>query len=358
MGNRKYLILYPFSILYRLITDIRNLLYDSGILQSEKFRIPVICIGNITVGGTGKTPHTEYIISLLRKEFKVAFLSRGYKRKSKGFRMVTSSSTVLEAGDEPLQISGKFLDILVAIDKNRSKGIKTIIKEHPETNVVLLDDGFQHRSVKPGLSIVLTDYNRLITRDHLMPYGRLRENSNNKKRADIIIISKTPEDITEPAVVEITDELKTHAKQKLFFTKILYNDLLPLFENMASPKSIFSVSGNKGYGVVLITGIAVPDSLFLFLKKQFKEIIHLDFPDHHYFNEKDFEKIRTAWNNLISNEKILITTEKDAVRLKEFANIEDSLKKAFYTIPVKVSFLNDDNHEFENLILDYVRKNN
>jgi len=358
MGNRKYLILYPFSILYRLITDIRNMLYDSGILHSEKFRIPVICIGNITVGGTGKTPHTEYIIDLLRKEFKVAVLSRGYKRKSRGFRIVNSSSTVSETGDEPLQISAKFPDILVAVDRNRRNGIKTIIKEHPETNVVLLDDGFQHRSVKPGLSIILTDYNRLITRDHLMPYGRLREDRNSRKRADIIIISKTPEDITESAMVEIRNELKTNSGQKLFFTKILYSNLLPLFENPASPKSLFSISGDKEYGVVLITGIAVPDSLLLFLKKQFKKIIHMNFPDHHYFNESDLEKIRTGWNTLKSHEKILITTEKDAVRLKEFTNIEDSLKKAFYSIPVKVSFLKDDNIEFENLILGYVRKNN
>jgi len=358
MGNRKYLILYPFSILYRLITDIRNILYDYRILHSKKFGIPVICIGNITVGGTGKTPHTEYIINLLRKEFKVAVLSRGYKRRSKGFRIVTPSSTVRETGDEPLQIFRKFPDILVAVDRNRRNGIKTIIREFPEINLVLLDDGFQHRSVTPGLSIILTDYNRLITRDHLMPYGRLRENKKNRKRADIIIISKTPKQATESAIAEITIELKTHPGQKLFFTKILYNDLLPLFGDIASPKSLFSISGNKEYGVVLITGIAVPDPLLLFIKKQFREVIHLDFPDHHYYNEIDFEKIKTAWNTLKSHEKILITTEKDAVRLKEFTNIEDSLKKSFYSIPVKVHFLQEGDYEFENLILDYVRKNN
>jgi tetraacyldisaccharide 4'-kinase len=358
MGKRKYLILYPFSILFGLITDIRNILYDSRILHSKKFRIPVICIGNITVGGTGKTPHTEYIINLLRKEFRVAVLSRGYKRRSKGFRIVTSSSTVRETGDEPLQISVKFPDIIVAVDRKRRHGIETIIKEFPEINVVLLDDGFQHRSVIPGLSIILTDYNRLITRDYLMPYGRLRENGKNRRRADIIIISKTPEETTESVMAEIKDEIKTHSGQKLFFTQILYNNLLPLFENTASPKGLFPVSGNKDYGVVLITGIAVPEPLLLFIKKQFREVIHLDFPDHHYFSEIDFERIKSAWNTLKSQEKILITTEKDSVRLKEFANIEDPLKKAFYSIPMVVNFLQEGNHEFENLILDYVRKNN
>jgi tetraacyldisaccharide 4'-kinase len=358
MGNRKYLFLYPFSILYRMMTDIRNMLYDTGILPSAKFSIPVICIGNITVGGTGKTPHTEYLIRILRNEFKVAVLSRGYKRKSKGFMIVTPSSAARETGDEPLQIARKFPDIVTAVDKKRSNGIKTIMKEYPETDVILMDDGFQHRSVKPGLSVILTDYSRLITRDHLMPYGRLRENRSNRKRADIIVITKTPDDIAETTMSEITDELKSHPRQKLFFTKTLYKDLTLVFENVASGKSPFSVSGSKKYGVVLVTGIAVPESLFLFLEKQFKEIIHLDFADHHFYNEDDTEKIRSAWKALESEEKLLITTEKDAVRLREFSNFEDPIKRAFYCIPVEVGFIKDDKHEFDNLIFDYVRKNN
>jgi tetraacyldisaccharide 4'-kinase len=358
MGNRKYLFLYPLSILYRLITDIRNILYDTGILSSAKFSIPVICIGNITVGGTGKTPHTEYLIRLLRNEFKVAVLSRGYKRKSKGFMIVTPSSVARETGDEPLQIARKFPDIVTAVDKKRSNGIKTIMKDYPETDVIIMDDGFQHRSVKPGLSVILTDYTRLITRDHMMPYGRLRENRSNRKRADIIVISKTPEDISETTISEITDELKSHPVQKLFFTKTLYRELTPVFENVTSGISPISVSGKKKYGVVLVTGIAVPDPLLLFLEKQFKEIIHLDFADHHFYNEKDIVKIQSSWKSLKSEEKLLITTEKDAVRLREFSNLEDPLKRAFYCIPVEVSFLKDDNHEFDNLIIDYVRKNN
>jgi tetraacyldisaccharide 4'-kinase len=357
MVNKKYLFLYPFSILYRLITDIRNMLFNTGILSSEEFAIPVICIGNITVGGTGKTPHAEYLIGLLRKDFKVALLSRGYKRKSKGFRIATKSSPVRVIGDEPLQVFRKFPDILVAVDRNRRNGIKTIIKEHPETEIIILDDGFQHRKVKSGLSILLTDFSRLVTRDYVMPYGNLRENRNNRKRADVILISKTPEDVPEPTIKDIIKEVKSHDRQKLFFTSISYKDLIPLFENANLERHCLQEQNPENRGAVLITGIAVPGSLKAFLDRYFKEIIHLNYTDHHYFSEYDIEKIRTAWKDLKTPEKMLLTTEKDAVRLREFTNIEDSLKRAFYYIPVEVSFPKNEQHEFDNLIFDYVRKN-
>lgn len=357
MGTRKYFFLYPLSILYRLITDFRNFLFDTGISHSQEFSIPVICVGNITVGGTGKTPHTEYLIELLRKEFKVAVLSRGYKRKSAGFRIADIKSSVSEIGDEPLQIFRKFPEILVAVDRNRVNGIRTIMIEHPETDVIILDDGFQHRSVKPGLSILLTDYNRLITRDYLMPYGNLRENRNNRKRADLIVVSKTPGEITEPAMTNIMKELKSHQGQKLFFTSVSHGDLIPLFENPETKRYNLSETDPENHGAVLITGIAVPDVLRMFLGKYFTEIIHLKFSDHHYFSENDIDKVKTALNDLISGEKMVITTEKDAVRLREFTNIEDSLKRIFLYVPVKVGFLKNYKHEFDNLILEYVRKN-
>jgi tetraacyldisaccharide 4'-kinase len=356
MGNRKYFVLYPFSVVYRLITDIRNLLFDAGILPSEEFSIPVICVGNITVGGTGKTPHTEYLINLLRKEFKVALLSRGYKRKSDGFRIASMSSTVLEIGDEPLQVFRKFPEIISAVDTNRRNGIKTIMSQHPETDVIILDDGFQHRYVKPGLSILLTDYNRLITKDYLMPYGNLRENINNRKRASIILVTKAPEETPESELTDIKKKLNPNNRQSLFFTSVSYGDLLPLFENSVSESYKLSEIKPENYGVVLITGIAIPDSVRHFLGKYFREIVHLNYPDHHYFSKHDIEKIKTTWHGLRSEEKIIITTEKDAVRLREFTNIEDSFKKTFYYIPVGVSFLRNEKHEFDNLIFDYVRK--
>jgi tetraacyldisaccharide 4'-kinase len=357
MGSRRYFVLYPFSILYRLITDFRNLLYDTGILSSEEFKIPVICVGNITVGGTGKTPHTEYIIDLLRKEFKVALLSRGYKRKSAGFRIASISSTVMEIGDEPLQVFRKFPEIIVAVDTNRRNGIKTIMEQHPETDLIILDDGFQHRSVKPGLSVLLTDYNRLITKDYLMPYGKLRENSNNRKRAGIIIVSKTPEETQESAMTNIMKDLHHGQGQSIFFSSVSYSDLTPLFENSVSTSCCLPEINPDNYGAVLITGIAVPDSLRMFIGKYFTEIVHLNFPDHHYFSENDIENIKSAWKGLSSEEKIIITTEKDAVRLRGFTNIEDSLKSAFYYIPVGVHFLKNEKHKFDNLIFGYVRKN-
>jgi len=355
MEDRKYFFLYPFSILYRLITDIRNFLFDKGILRSMEFRIPVICIGNITVGGTGKTPHAEYTINLLKKEFKVAILSRGYKRKSSGFRVVTISSEARETGDEPLQICRKFPDVLVAVDRKRVNGIKKIMKEHPETDVIILDDGFQHRSVRPGLSILLTDYNRPVTRDYLMPYGRLRENRKNRKRADIIIISKTPEEITKSEIKEITSEIRSHPGQEIYFTKICYDALSPVFDSEES--NSFYGKDYRNYGAVLITGIASPGMLNIHLKKQFNEIIHLDFPDHHYFDEYDIQKVKKAYNKLKSKERLIITTEKDAVRLRELSNIEDPLRSVFFYLPVRVSFINDYKTKFDNMIFEYVRKN-
>jgi tetraacyldisaccharide 4'-kinase len=357
MGNRRSLLLYPFSILYRIVTDIRNLLYNTGIFHSEEFDLPVICIGNITVGGTGKTPHAEYLIDLLRKEFKVALLSRGYKRRSKGFRIVSHFSSAGETGDEPLQVVLKFPDIIVAVDKDRSNGIRTILKEHPETEVIILDDGFQHRKVKPGLSILLIDFNRLITRDYLMPYGNLRENGNNRKRADVIVVSKTPETFSGSDLEKITREVKWNERQNLFFTSILYMDLIPLYKSADRENTDLRQQNPKDNGAVLVTGIASPGPFKTFLEKYFEEIIHLDFPDHHFFSEKDIEKIIKALKDLKSEKKIVITTEKDAVRLREFTNIDDSLKRSFYYIPVGVGFLKEKKNEFENMIIEYVRKN-
>ncbi|HBC78809.1 MAG TPA: tetraacyldisaccharide 4'-kinase [Bacteroidales bacterium] len=357
MGNRRSILLYPFSILYRMVTDLRNLLYDTGILKSEEFDLPVICIGNITVGGTGKTPHAEYIIDLLRKDFKVALLSRGYKRRSKGFRFVSQHSSVEDAGDEPLQVTIKFPEIIVAVDRDRSNGIRTILKEHPETEVIILDDGFQHRKVRPGLSILLTDSSRLITRDFMMPYGNLRENLNNMKRADAIVVTKTPETYSGEDMERVAREVKGNERQKLFFTSISYADFIPLFRSAHTEKSGLLQQNRENNGTVLVTGIASPGEVKTYLEKYFKEIIHLDFPDHHYFSEKDFEKISKALKELRSEKKVVITTEKDAVRLREFANIDDSLKRSLYFIPVGITILNEKKNEFDNMIIEYVRKN-
>ena len=226
--------LYPLSLLYGLITGIRNFLYDTGILSTVEFNFPVICVGNITVGGTGKTPHTEYLAGLLRENFKVATLSRGYKRKTRDFRIASSSSLVSDIGDEPLQIFRKFPDILVTVDRNRVHGVNRILQGYPETEVIILDDAFQHRRITPGFSILLSDFERLIVRDHMLPYGNLRENKGNMRRADIILITKSPENISPIQRRLIVKEVNKSPYQNLYFTSFIYKPPVPVFETYRS----------------------------------------------------------------------------------------------------------------------------
>jgi len=357
MDVNKNILLYPLSLIYGAITDIRNFMYNTGILPHNEFRLPVICVGNITVGGTGKTPHTEYLVGLLRKYFCVATLSRGYLRKSTGFRIASSSSDVSEIGDEPLQIYKKYPGITVAVDRNRVNGVYSILNEHPETEVIILDDGFQHRRIKPGFSILLTDFSRLLINDYLMPYGRLRERAINMNRADIIIITKSPQNISPIQRRIIVKEINKAAYQNLYFTTLEYQDPLPVFTQQSGHKLSLSEQKKVRTGIVLLTGIANPLPLKEYLSGYFNEIIHLSFPDHHKFTEKDIAKVSGAFLNLVSAEKFLFTTEKDAVRLREFTNIAEQIRTSAYYIPVGINFLNDDKDEFDNLIIDYVRKN-
>jgi tetraacyldisaccharide 4'-kinase len=356
MGKNKNIFLYPLSLIYGLITGIRNFMYNTGILSSVEFQLPVICVGNITVGGTGKTPHTEYLARLLRGSFKVAILSRGYKRKTRDFRIASSSSLVSDIGDEPMQLFGKFPDVLVAVDRNRVNGVNKILQVNPETEVIILDDGFQHRSITPGFSILLSDFERLIVRDHIMPYGSLRESRINMRRADIILITKSPENISPIQRRLIVKEIDKAPYQNLYFTSISYEAPLPVFVGKYPEENQTDISYD-GSGIVLITGIANPVPLKEHLQKMFGEIIHLSFPDHHNFKENDLIKMFSAYKDLKSKTKYLFTTEKDAVRLREFTNIAESFKSTFFYIPVGIHFLNDDKDEFDNMIVDYVRKN-
>lgn len=356
MERNKNILLYPVSLIYGLITGLRNFLYNSDVLPSVEFNIPVICVGNITVGGTGKTPHTEYITSLLRKDFQVATLSRGYKRRTRDFRIASSSSLVSEIGDEPLQISRKFPDVMVTVDRDRVHGVNKILEQNPETEVIILDDGFQHRRITPGFSILLSDFERLIVRDHLLPYGNLRESIGNMRRADIILITKSPEDLSPIQRRLIVKEFDKAPYQNLYFTALTYKDPLPVFESSTTVTKDFA-SESSDCGIVLVTGISNPQPLKDYLLKNYNEISHLSFPDHHNFNENDILAISSTYNDLKSPVKYLFTTEKDAVRLREFTNIAEPIRSAFYYIPVGINFLNDDKEEFDNMIVDYVRKN-
>jgi tetraacyldisaccharide 4'-kinase len=351
------ILLYPFSLIYGAITGIRNFLYDRGILSRYEFKLPVICVGNITVGGTGKTPHTEYLVELLNKQFRVATLSRGYLRKSIGFRIASASDTMNEIGDEPLQIYRKFPDMIVAVDRNRVNGVNSILREEPETEVIILDDGFQHRRITPGLTILLTDFGRLMIHDHLLPYGRLRESVSNMSRADIILVTKSPENILPIQRRIIVKEISKAPYQNLYFTSLEYKDPVAVFAKPGANKLSMTGRKNDKGGIVLLTGIANPLPLKEYLSECFNEIVHISYPDHHKFTEKEIAKISTAFNNLGSSEKFIITTEKDAVRLREFTNIAEYIRSSTYYIPVGIKFLNDDKAEFDNLIFDYVRKN-
>ena len=308
---------------------LRNFLFDKGILRQHTFPVPVICIGNLTVGGTGKTPHTEYLIRLLRPEYQVAVLSRGYKRKSKGFVLGNPETPIEEIGDEPYQMLHKFPDIYVAVDEKRCEGIRFLTDGHtaPGTRVILLDDAFQHRYVKAGVNILLTDYNRLITRDRLLPAGRLREPVDGKNRADMILISKCPSTLTKEEQAEVRREIAPKQSQLLFFTTLAYGRLQALF--VSSPERKLESIGPDEH-ILLLTGIASPAPLI--------------------------EKLSGYTSHVIK--RLIITTEKDAARLIGHPDIAPELTPYIYVLPVEVSFLNEEERiMFNQNITDYVREN-
>jgi tetraacyldisaccharide 4'-kinase len=318
----------------------------------------VICVGNITVGGTGKTPHTEYLVDLLRNNFKVATLSRGYKRETGDFRIASSSSTVSEIGDEPMQIFRKFPDVLVTVDRKRVNGAWRILHYASDTEVIILDDGFQHRSITPGLSILLSDFERPFMKDHLLPFGNLREHRSNMRRADVILITKCPKNLNPIQKRLILKEIGKAPYQNLYFTSLCYRSPFPVFDNKENEQFYFDLTKCAESGILLLTGIANPKPLKEYLHKFFSEMIELAYPDHYSYKENDIITITAAFNDLKSSSKYIMTTEKDAVRLREFTEMAESVKSVLFYVPVGITFLNDEKEEFDKLILDYVRKNN
>jgi len=346
------LLLYPFSLLYGMVTSVRNLLFDYHILKSTQFNIPVISVGNITVGGTGKTPHVEYLIKILKDYNKLATLSRGYLRKTKGFLIADNESSSEDIGDEPKQIKRKFPEITVAVDSNRVKGVKQLLKTGIDT--IILDDAFQHRHIKPGLSILLVDYNRNINSDYLLPYGRLRESVSGKDRADIIVVSKTPESLKPIDRRLISKSLKPRPYQKLFFSGLKYGRLTGVFSDDVSVPQDWSFTTNV-YSVVLVTGIASSKQLLNHLKAFSDDIYHLDYPDHAIFTEKRIKKIISTFKGIKNTKKIIITTEKDAVKIRELDISDTIIEKNMFYLPIEVFFI-DEEQEFKNQIIKYVKK--
>lgn len=346
--------LLPLSWLYGIGVGIRNSLFDLGILKSRSFDVPVISVGNITVGGSGKTPHVEYLIELLRKRAKVAVLSRGYKRKSKGYVLSGPDTKMQEIGDEPYQMHKKFNDIYVAVDKDRCHGIErlTTDSETKDTDVILLDDAYQHRFVKPGINILLVDYHRLIIYDKLLPAGRLREPKEGKTRADIVIVTKCPKNLKPMSFRVLSRALNLFPYQQLYFTRLDYSDLHLLFGKKTRPLS--DITPNEH--ILLLTGIASPEQMVQDLKPYCKDITPLRFADHHQFTDSDVEKINSTFASLPSP-SCIITTEKDATRLENMQGLSEEVKRNLYVLPVKVKVMLDKQEKFEETIISYVHKN-
>lgn len=351
----KKFVLYLFSLAYGMVVNFRNMLFNLNILRGREFEVPVISVGNITVGGTGKTPHTEHLINLLSKKFNIAVLSRGYKRKSKGFLVVETSSTSRQVGDEPLQIKMKYPNVVVAVDENRVRGIEKILEiseKHPD--VIILDDAFQHRYVTPSINILLIDYSRMITEDDLLPLGRLREPASNRDRANIIIVTKCPREIKPIDERIITKDLHIWPYQDLFFSRIKYGEILPLFPEKVLEQKVCLDSET---GVLLLTGIANAKSLKAKLLQTTSSVVSAEFPDHHPFSLKDMEQVANQLEAMTAINKIIITTEKDTFRIREIDNLPEIIAANLYYIPIEIKFINQTDNDFDKKILKYVGEN-
>ncbi len=351
-----YILLKPISLVYGFIVFIRNKLFDFKLLRSVEFDTPVISVGNITVGGTGKTPFIEFLVSILEKKFKVAILSRGYKRKSKGFLLADISSTLEDLGDEPLQMKKKFPEVTLAVDKNRVHGIKELLNQDNNIDVILLDDAYQHRYVKPGLPILMIDFNQPLSEDHYLPYGQLRESPMEKSRAHVVVVTKCPENLKPIQQRIILNELNLYPYQKLYFTTIKYGEMKPVFTG--SSNNLTKEDCKKGkYNILLVTGIANSRPLRKHTRSISPKLKEIKYADHHNFTLKDMKHIGDTFNKIENDEKIIITTEKDAMRLISYKEEILPDKKYWYYIPIEVSFHNNAKTSFIKYIVDYATKN-
>lgn len=338
-------LLLPFALLYGLIIVIRNFLYDKDYLKSAQFNFPLICVGNLSVGGTGKSPMTEYLIRLLHPQFRVAALSRGYKRKTKGYVLAGEATTALEIGDEPMQFHLKFPDLAVAVGEERIVAIPQLLHDRPDLQAIILDDAFQHREVRAGMNILLTAYGDLYTKDFFLPTGDLRDQRSSAKRADIIIVTKCPATLTENEKAELIEELDPGKEQQVFFTTIEYGDP---YHILIGEKRIFT--GNEE--VLLVSGIANPAQLKKYIAHKAETYEQMNYSDHHIFRIDDLKDIHKKFKAMDAADKIMLTTEKDAVRLIKF---RDELQQMpFYVLPIQHSFLFGDANKFNETIIDFI----
>lgn len=339
---------YPFALIYGALVWLRNRLYDTGFFSSIQFMTPVISVGNLSVGGTGKTPHVEYLIRLLQYQYKAATMSRGYKRRTQGFLIADENANALRIGDEPMQYHMKYDDLVVSVAEERITGIPTLLQKRPGVEVVLLDDAYQHRSVKPGLNILITDYSKPFYQDHILPLGTLRESRRAYKRADIIIVSKCPADMTPAVSQDIGKKISPLPHQQVFFSHIKYVTPYNLFTR--EPENL------SGIHIVLVCCIAKPAPLVGYLQQVGKDVHVLSYPDHHYFVSRDLEEIKATYSNWDVSPKVIVTTEKDAARLHLHM---DKLKEwgiKIVVLPIEIDFLFGRRNDFDGLVLNYVEK--
>lgn len=361
----KGLLLKPLSLAYGAVTSTRNKLFEVGLLEQRKFDIPIIVVGNIAVGGTGKTPHVEFLVELLHEKYRIGVLSRGYNRKTKGFRLASADSNAREIGDEPYQIFRKFADkgIMVAVCEDRCRGIERMRRIDPSLNLIILDDAFQHRYVKPSLSIVLTEHSRPVFEDEILPAGHLRESAKALHRADIVVVTKCPDDMKQIDYRIFSKNMNLYPYQHLFFSKYSYGDLTPLFpDEVKIVPSLENLTGKDT--IVVIVGIANPKPFVRRLKLSGAKVRGLVFSDHHNFSHDDIaaviEKIKTASD---PKRTIVVTTEKDAMRLRDFPGLPAALKRRIFYVPITVNFISAEKaagisgtREFADTVGDILRR--
>jgi tetraacyldisaccharide 4'-kinase len=339
------MLLFPFSLIYGLIVLIRNKLFDKGVISSSSFNLPVIGVGNISAGGTGKSPMVEFLLSKFKDQYEVAVLSRGYKRKTEGYALANEQSTALEIGDEPMLFYNKFPSVTVAVCEERIVAIPQLLHDRPKTQAIILDDAFQHRYVRAGLDILLTDCNNLFTRDWFLPTGDLRDVPASYKRAHIILVTKCPPDLSEKEREELTKEISPENGQQIFFTSIDYGTPYHIVTREEKPIS-------EKMEVLLVSGIANPKPLKNFLSRQSAAYYEMLYSDHHIFTIDDLKEIRKRFENISTTNKMIVTTEKDAVRLIKFN--QSLTDYPFYVIPIKVHFLFGEEFTFTQLISKFI----
>ena len=339
------ILLFPLSLVYALVIIVRNWCYDRRILHSTSFNLPIICVGNLAVGGTGKSPMVEQLIRMLKDHYSIAVLSRGYKRKTRGYALANDFTSALDIGDEPMQFHCKFPDVAIAVGEERVAAIPQLLHDRPATRVILLDDAFQHRAVMAGCNILLTDYSNLFTRDWWLPSGDLRDAPSGYRRADIIIVTKCPEDLSEDGRRSIAIEIDPLAHQQLFFSAIRYGEPYHIVRQTTTVI-------DETVEVLLVSGIANPAPLKHWLDKHSRTYYEMAYSDHHIFSIDDLQAIMRRFGSIAAEKKIIVTTEKDAVRLVKFKQELEGCP--IYVLPITPRFLFGDDDRFKTIVFNII----